>query len=94
MQNRHVLVTDIQWDVDDGDPVKDHGLPEKILYLDVVEDLDYDPSLDPNSEFVSDTLSSRISDDYGYCHRGFRCKWFDPSECVRLGRYTGPVEVW
>ena len=54
-----IEVTDIKWDTD-GEP---HSLPQNI-----VMEVDLP---DPVDEEIEDLVSDRLSDDYGFCHKGF-----------------------
>jgi hypothetical protein len=60
------LVKNIDWDTDD-DTLAEEELPDNILinseYLDIENDDDIDTIIDAVSEY--------LSDEYGFCHRGF-----------------------
>lgn len=61
-----IRVYDIDWDTDDDEIIREE-LPEEILlnteYLDVENEEDiYE---------LEDVISDYLSDEYGYCHKGF-----------------------
>lgn len=71
-----VNITDINWDIDDGEE-KPSDLKSEMNVLfkinDVVECLENNDSGDykVNDEALSDFLSDYISDTTGFCHDGF-----------------------
>lgn len=64
-----VLIYDIEWDTD-GEKVK---LPKQVEH--VFEDYD-----NINDEDLLDEISDWLSDEYGYCHKGFCVKLVEEDE--------------
>ena len=69
-QEINVCIYDIQWDVDDGD---DSGLPKEVTHVfygyDNVDDSD-----------LLDEIADWLTDEYEFCHFGFRVKLADSAE--------------
>ena len=69
-QKINVCIYDIQWDVDDGD---DSDLPKEVTHVfygyDSVDDSD-----------LLDEIADWLTDEYEFCHFGFRVKLADSEE--------------
>lgn len=68
---KHLWAIDIQWDwdIEDGDP----NLPQEVLVPDIMTQEYIDLNL--NGEEVADEIGDWLSDEYGFCHKGFHLEW-------------------
>ena len=60
-----IIVTNIKWDAPKGE-----NLPKKVV-IDIDENNEY---LLEDIEYYADNLSDYLSDEYGYCHYGFKTR--------------------
>lgn len=65
----------VEWELDDDDTYDDVGL--KSEFLDVIQNEELPEELsnlskEEYSECLSDFLSDWLSNEYGFCHRGFQ----------------------
>lgn len=68
---KHLWAVDIQWDWDEEDG--DSRLPNEVLIPDNVAMECIDLNLDV--EEACDEISDWLSDEYGFCHKGFSLEW-------------------
>lgn len=66
----HLLITDIKWDTD-GQTLKACNLPSTVLVLDAHENADNDQN------WIDNELCDDLSDEFGFCHNGFKVEKFD-----------------
>jgi hypothetical protein len=75
MKLKKYKVYSIKWDTD-GDREAKSELPKKI-----VVGIDFEECKDKDQQIIFDEIvSERITDEYGYCHEGFKCKFLGEEE--------------
>ena len=63
---KKILVTGINWDVDEGD-IKELGLPEEVM----IDNPSPEMIEDVEEEGYCDDVAEYLSDEYGWCVCGF-----------------------